>query len=496
MGIVVRQGFWSTVIAYTGVLVGYANTLYLRPEFLSIGQIGLFSLVTANAMLLSPICTLGMTGAYIKHYPEFNSSDALRNQFFSFQLVAILLMNALVVALGVALGGWIADYYVNAPEYMQFLGITAVVMLTNSVFDHLFSFSRGFLDIILPSFIRDVLVRLGSILLIVGFAGGWWSFEVAVMGLGVNYAVALVVFWGYCMVKYRLRVVLKWPDVDWVWKKRIFKFALYSAVLAASYSVMTNVGYTQVTAMLGAEANGIFTTCFFIGLIVEMPRRNMTKILSPIFSKAFQEGNREVIARMYVKGSITMAVFGSLLVIGILTNLPDLFAFIPKGKEFETGFYVVVAVCLAKLMMMAFGFGSELLTFSEHYLANLYSQVVAAVVLIGVNFVLIPRMGITGAGVGYLAGMSLHTVVKFALIWKHYRLSPFAMGHLWLGLISVGVFALFWWLPLSFHPVVNIGVRSVLTTLLFVGLIYKFEVSADINQLISSTFGRILNRKN
>ena len=110
-------------------------------------------------------------------------------------------------------------------------------------------------------------------------------------------------------------------------------------------------------------------------MIVEMPRRNMLKVISPIFSKAMQEQDMKQVNRMYKKGSITMAVFGALLFIGILTNLNDLFIFIPQGNGFSEGFWVVVAVCITKLIVMIFSFSQEIIVFSSYYKYALYFQI-------------------------------------------------------------------------------------------------------------------------
>lgn len=486
MGVVIRQSFWSTVIAYLGVLIGYFNTLYFRPGFMDMGEIGIFNLVTANAMLISPFCSAGMPGTFMRYFPEFDNNSTFRNQFFTFQISVILILNLIIIGLGFLFKDLIVSYFSNnSQEYLKYLGVTAIVIVVNSLFDMFFSYCRSHLAVLVPSLLRDVFLRLGALLLVAGLAFGWWSFEAAVIGIAFNYGAAVMILLIYVMIKYELRFVFTFGQINGSWRKRIFSYAWYSMLMALSFAAMNNISYSQVAATLGESANGIFATCFFIGMIVEMPNRNMLKVLSPMFSKAMQDKDMTHVKNLYQKGSITNSVFGLLLFIGILTNVNDLFAFIPQGSAFAEGFWVVVAVCSAKLIMMLFSFSQEIIAFSSDYRYSLYIQILVAVILISLNIMLIPIWGLTGAGISYLITMFIHGLIKFLFVQQKFKLSPFTAKHVPLLVLSALVFVIFWYAPMPFSPILNILLRSFLTTALFVLGIWKMNISPDINQLIA-----------
>lgn len=265
--------------------------------------------------------------------------------------------------------------------------------------------------------------------------------------------------------------------------------------LAGSYAVMNNVTYDQVTTYLGTSANGIFITCFFIGTIVEMPRRNMAKVISPILSEEFQKNNFEEIRSLYKRSSITMTVMGGLLFIGIVTNLNDLFLFIPKGDEFRTGFLVAIMVCFAKLSVMTASFPGEIINYSPYYRFNLFFQIGIAILLVILNYYLIPIYGLNGAGISYLVAINFHNLFKVSLVYQKFKIHPFLRSHLTLLIISALVGALAWFWNPGFHPVINIGIRSIATAIVYIFLIYQFKISNDINKLIGSTFERFLHIK-
>lgn len=493
MGVVIRQSLWSTVIAYVGVLVGYVNTLYLRPEFFEMDEIGLFGLITANAMMISPFSSFGMSSSYIKFFPSFKESQ--RNRFFTFQFVIVVLGFTIIALCGYLLRDLIRERYVEtAPEYINYLSITAIIILANSLFDLFFSYSRAIMKVLFPSFLRDVFLRLGAIVLVTGYALEWFSFEWAVNGLAINYALAVIFLYAQLAIG-GFRFDFTFTGISAEFKKKLLKFALYSMFLAGSFAIINNATYDQVTSVLGAKATGIFITCFFIGTIVEMPRRNMAKVVSPIISNEFQNNNLAEVGILYKRSSITMSVLGALLFIGIATNLKDLFSFIPQGDQFQNGLLVVIAVCLAKLSIMISSFPGEIINFSPLYRYNLYFQLGTAVLLVVLNYLLIPAYGLNGAGLSYLLAIVIHVIVKIAFVRRHFQIHPFTRTHFGLVIITLLTGVLAWnWEP-SFHPVMNIAIRSIATVTVFIPTIYLFRISDDINKLIRSTFERFLKIK-
>jgi O-antigen/teichoic acid export membrane protein len=309
------------------------------------------------------------------------------------------------------------------------------------------------------------------------------------------YLLAFLFLFAQLVVFHGFRFSFHFGIINREWKMKLLKFGSYSMMLAGSFAVINNISYDQVTTILGPEVNGIFTTCFFIALIVEMPRRNMAKLIGPIISNEFEKKNMKEVEKLYKRASITMSIIGMLLFIGIVSNLQDLFDFIPKGDEFQVGFWVVVSVCSAKLVLMFSSFGGEIINYSSLYRYNLLFQFLAALLLIGLNYVLIRSLGLNGAAISYFTTIAAHVWMKLAFVKYHFQIHPFTKGHIRLILLGAGVGVGAFLLDPGYSPLLNIIIRSVLTTVVFVYFTYRFHLSSDINTLIHSTFERFLNIK-
>jgi len=494
LGVVIKQSFWGTAIAYLGVAVGYLNTLYFRAEYLTLEQIGLFTLVTAHAMMISPLSLLGTSSCCIKFFPSFSGRD--KNRFFSFLFLVTITGNGIILLAGSLLKEVIALRYIGqAPDYTDYIFIVGAVILSNSLFELFFSYSRSIMKVVFPSFIRDIYLRLGSLMLIIGYAFSWWSFNSAIHGLGLVYLGAFVLLLFQLLSFHKFRFDFSIGIIDAKWRMKLLKFGGYSMLLALSFAFYNNTTYDQITAHLGPEANGIFQTCFFIAVIVEMPRRNMTKVMGPIISKKSQEKNSEAIKSLYQRGSLTMGVIGTLLFIGIITNLEDLFNFIPKGDEFSAGYWIVIIICLAKLCVMISSFAGEIISFSPLYRYNFVFQITATLLLMGLNYFFIPIWGINGAGIAFLSTTIVQIILKFFFVGYHFKMYPLTRSHLSLFAIAILVSAFAFWFQTNSHPVISIAIRSGLTAILFIILVCYFKVSEDINQLIRSIFERFFKIK-
>lgn len=490
MGVVIKQSFWGTVIAYIGVIVGYLNALYFRAEYFDLDQIGLFTLITANAMMVSPISSFGMGSTYLKFFSAFDLKD--RNRFFSILFLVTVLGNIVILFCGYLFKDLIAERYIEtAPEYVDYLMVTAVIIVANSLFDLFFIYSNTIMKVIFPSFLRDIYLRAGSLLLVVGYGINLWSFEQAIVGLGFVYVLGFILIFSQLTYVHGFKFQLG-GIITKEWRIKLAKFGAYSMLLAGSFALINNISIEQITAILGPDTTGIFTTCFFIAMVVEMPRRNMSKVIVPIISREFEAKNLKEVGNIYKRSSITMSVIGILLFIGIATNLQDLFEIIPQGEAFRAGFWVVLGVCFAKVAVMISSFSGEIINFSIHYKFNLLFQVISAIVLIVLNLYLIPIWGLNGAAISYLSAILVHILLKFSFVSMQFGLHPFMKSHIPLVAIGIVIGIGAHVFQPNLHPIINIGLRSILTLLIFMVLVYRIRISADINKVIHSTFERFL----
>src|SRR4051812_49015012 len=168
MGIIIRQSILTSVISYVGVVIGYINLLYLFPKFLEPDEIGLLRTVQDAAMLFTPFAIFGLGQSIIKFFPHFSSQQNQANSFISLILtLGVLTYGIFLLVFLIFQHYFISFFDKNASHIIQYAPLIlwlTLVLLFMTLFEQL---SRSLLIIALPSFLREIGMRLLQGLLVV-----------------------------------------------------------------------------------------------------------------------------------------------------------------------------------------------------------------------------------------------------------------------------------------------------------------------------------------
>lgn len=493
MGVVIKQSFWGSIGAYAGVAIGFVNTLLLKPAFFSESEIGIVSSITSIGLMVAPFATLGMPLTYLRYFAELEDNPRLEKKILGLQFLLIIVTNLLFIGVGFLFIDFIKGLFAEkSPEFNEYIIVSVFIMIAISLYSQVQIFCRTRMKIVVPEFLKEVFLRIGNVILILLYSWGMVTFHATMYWLILLYAVFLILLTAYTIYKFGLHINLNFSGIPKKWKMKLLNFGTYNLLLSGSNSVYANLGYAMIPAILGMKANGIYTTCLYIGLIIELPRRSFLQIITPFVAKAFKDNNMEEVSSLYKKASLTLGIVGFLFFIGIACNLNDLFNLIPKGDVFRSGTFIVIGIALAKIIDMLFSFNSDVLNYSSYYKFNLYFFLTTSFITVVLLYVLLPILGINGAAITYIVSTIFFNLSKHIFIVRKFKISPFTSKHWQLLLISAFVFAIFWFLPMSEMAIFNIIVRSILIGLTYISLVYFTKVSDDINGLIDSLIEKYL----
>jgi O-antigen/teichoic acid export membrane protein len=132
----------------------------------------------------------------------------------------------------------------------------------------------------------------------------------------------------------------------------------------------------------------------------------------------------KAVKKLYEQTAINQLIIGALLLLGIWSNLSNIYHFVPNGKLYEQGFYVVLFIGLGKLSDMLFGANGEIIVMSKYYKFNVLAVLILAMMTIALNLVLIPEYGIQGAAIASFLAMFLFNLIKYLFVWIKFGLQP------------------------------------------------------------------------
>jgi O-antigen/teichoic acid export membrane protein len=491
MGIVIRQSIFTTMFSYLGVLIGYINVLWLFPKFLSADEIGLTRVIQDIAILLVPFAQFGMSQSLLKFYPVFNPQNKKTKGFLSFFLIASLA--AFLVFLFIILifrEPVLSIFEQRSPEVKNFFWLSLIltfILIVTGIYE---SYSRSLLKTIFPNFVKEVLLRVFTALIILLYYLKYLSFVGLLYSLTFAYGLSLFILFLYLVRLKAISVHFDFKFVNKAFVKKLFNYSIFTFIGTSGFILVMKVDSLMVTTLLGLTENGIYTTVFYIAAVVELPKRAIVQITTPLISRAFEENNLQEIKILYRKSSLNQLIIGALIFIGIWANLENIFSFIPNREVFELGKAVVLIIGFGKLIDMTAGINGEIIIMSKYYKFNIITVIVLAIATITANLYMIPAYGMNGAAWATTLAILLFNILKFIFIWLKFKMQPFSMNTLKIFIIAILVFYTSGLIPFPDNAIVDIIIRSTYITLIYSFFIIYFNISPDVNAI----FQTILNK--
>lgn len=485
MGIIKRQSIKDTIAQYVGIAIGYLNIGILFPAFLSAAQIGLYSFLNSTAHMLMTLTSLGTPATLIRFTPQFSSHSSTYRWFLKWVgqrfLLGVLIINLFLLASK----DYVLDHiYADAPlihqYYLYLLPLTTFLAL----FIVISAYVRSHLRIVIPNALEKVFLRLIVAILAIGVATEYVSFSQLITGFTAAHLLIIFILALYAFRLAPLPKASPEPQIEKPATRPLTYFGLLNVLTALGSELVRNIDILMLAAMSGLADTGIYNIAFFIGAVIDMPMRSVGMISSPLIARAWKNQDLQEISKLYRKSALNLTLAGGLLFVLIFGNLDAIFEIIPNGELYAQGIDVVLLIGAARLISMGMGNNSEIIANSPYYYFNLISLTGLALLTFTTNLWLIPLLGITGAAASTAMSLTLFNLSKFGFLWWKYRLQPFNYQNGLGLLIILLVCGLVWWLPDFGHTIVDLGLTTLIVTLVYVGLVFLFKLDQDFRDIL------------
>jgi len=492
MGVVIKQSIRSSIIAYIGVAIGYVNVLWLYPNFLSSEQIGLFRLIQSSAYLLATFGQIGLAQSLIKFSPELKKNKGFLSAILLGGSLGFILLSLLALLFRASIVDYFSKESVMFVDYFQ---VTLLISFLLINFQLLEAYSRSLLKIVMPTLLKDVGLRVLSTIVLLLYGFEIIDFTLLIYSLLGVYGLVLIALAFQLKVSHQASLHFNFNFLkNGTWKK-ILNFGCYSLIGAGGTQIILQIDSIMVSGALGLKATGVYTIAFFIGVVIEMPKRAITQISASLLSQSFNSGDMAAVKKLYQQTSINQMIIGTLLLIGIWANLESIYYFVPNNEDYINGFSVVLFIALGKLSDMVFGTNGEIIIMSKHYKFNVVFVSILAVLTVVLNLFLIPIYGIEGAAIASFIAMLSFNLIKFYFVWFKFKIQPFTMASLKFVLIALVVLGANYFLPKFESVYIDLLVRSALITTLLMGLTYGWKISTEINDLVDKSLRKLFRLK-
>ncbi len=486
MGIVIRQSIKATIVNYIGAFIGFVTTMFVVTKFLKPEEIGLTKVLYEAAFFIAGLAQLGTSASAMRFFPYFKDPERKHHGFFFYLMLMPAVGAVIFLGLFFLLKEPIIDFFARKSplfvEYSSWVVPLALFLLFWSVLE---VYSNLLMRIVVPKFIREIGVRVMLLALYMLYAFRLLDLTGLVMGFVCVYGIAMWCTFMYVSHIGTISMKHNFAFIDRDLRKKILHYTLFLIVGALGGNIVAQLDLFMVSSEMGLDYAGVYTVAFYMAAVIEMPARSILSISSPLAATALKEGDFVKANELYKKVSLHQLIAGSSLFLIIWINIDNIFAIIPNGGVYEAGKWVVFFIGLSKLVAITLNFGGTLISFSRYYYWGLYFTFFLTALTIYTNYLLIPRLGITGAAVASFITCLISYSWQQWIVLKKVKGNPYDVAMLkQIGVVML-LFGVNCFLPRwTANPVVDGCYRTLIIGILWFGLVYYLRISSEINRLI------------
>ena len=489
MGIVLNQSLKNTIITYIGFGIGGINTIYLYPVFLGATFYGLTNYVTSCANVIMPLFAIGMQNTLVKFYSQYKTEEE-RSRFLSFTVLFPLLSIIPFLLIGLFFFDEILFFLSKKNAVVKgYIWLIPIIGLSMAYFEIFYAWARVHMHSVFGNFIKEVGLRLFSLVLLIGVYYNWLSVEGFVYATTVLYILAFLVtmFYAFSIQKPTFQFTIPANT------KEILVYTFYIILSGSVANLLLDGDKMILNQYMNIENIAFYSVATYIALVISVPSRAMHQIVYPITAKLMHENKHDELNNLYKKTSINLQIVGGFVMLCIFVNINQLYEMVPK--EYSGGIMVVFMIGLSKYFDLILGNNNAIIFNTKYYRTVLFLGVVLVVLTVGLNMIFIPIFGIIGSAFATLLSITLYSVAKLLFVVKKLHLYPFTKQTLHSLTITLVVFLLFYFWQFPINPIIGIGLKSILVTILYVYINYKFVVSPEINQTLDKVILKVKRSK-
>jgi O-antigen/teichoic acid export membrane protein len=326
---------------------------------------------------------------------------------------------------------------------------------------------------------NEVVVRLGtSIGLILYYFNfiNFYQFLLVFIGLTGSITLALSFqIWrsGEFKIKYRGEFFKNQTNA-------LIQYGFFTLLAGSTFLLVQKLDKIFLTHFKGDSAQGVYSIFLYIIAVIRIPSIAIGRVSYQLVADFWENKNFLMVEEIYKKTSLVQMIIGLFLFLGLALNR-EFLLFVLKKEAFQSEFPIFYVLGLAVLVDTTTGLNTYILTVSHKFRISTGILMVSVLVCIVSNLILTPGLGTMGAALSLLITYFFYNFFNTLYLQIRFQLQPFSLAHFKVALIGILTYASIYFIPSLGNHYLDLAVRSILTVLIFGGLILGLHVSEDIN---------------
>lgn len=495
-----RQSILSTVLVYAGFAAGFVNTyLFTRQGSpFSPSQYAMTSIFLAVGNLMYAFSSLGMVSVVYKFYPYYKDNLPqkkidLMGWSILFSLIGFLLMMAGAFIFKDLI---VQKFAGNSPlflQYFRWIFPFAFGILFFSLFE---AFGWNIRQSVFTTFLRELFFKgLITILILMLSVRIISDFDSFIKLYSLTFGFTALILMLYLIYKKAFSITLKLSQVTRKFYRKIRAMALLSYLSSIVYMVANFIDMLIIMSLLGTTEAGIYSLGLVIGSLVQAPQRGAVAAAIPVVSQAWKDKEYEKIQRIYHRSGLNLLIGGLAIFFLVWMSYTDIVNTFHLQPAYLSSLWVFFFIGLARVVDMGTGINSQIISTSAHWRFEVVAGIIVLLIIIPVDYMLIKRVGIVGAGIATLFSALLFNLLRIIFLYRKFRMYPFSWKMALSIIVAVGCYVVSYYLFRSYTGFVAIASRSLVFIVLFASATMFFKLTPDIVPVLQTLRKRITGRR-
>lgn len=478
MGVVLKQSIKNILTTYLGFLFGAVNTVFLYTKILPDAYYGLVTFILASGAILMPLMAFGVHNTMVKFYSNYGETE---KEGFLFLMLLVPLLGIVPVSIVVFVFNEPIGEFLSTinPMVKHYLWYVFLVGLALAYFEVFYTWCKVHLKSVFGNFMKEVFGRVGvTILLILLY------YEVFSLDSFFKLLVGLYLFRTLIIKIYAFSI--RFPKLSFNFPKNTKEVLSYSFLIILGGSaalILLEIDKVMINQFIEIENVAYYGVAVYIATVIIVPSRAMHQITYPLTAELINKGDSFGLETLYKKTSLTLFIASGIIFLLIILNLNDLYQLLPE--TYREGFYIVFLIGMTKVFDSLLGNNNSILYNSKHYKTILVFGVGLAILTVVLNLFLIPVLGLEGAALASFISIFIFNLTKLVFVKLKFGVLPFTKATLKVFATLILLSALFNLFDFGFHPILNIVLKSAVIVIMYLGILYRFDISEDISGFLS-----------
>ncbi|MBO9699275.1 MAG: flippase [Sporocytophaga sp.] len=416
--------FWgsatSLIIKISSIGISYLFTLLVLYLY-NPSEWGIFSLSLASMMIFAIPGRLGLDTAIVRFTSEYLTESNVNKlqDYYQKSFILVLLSSIACTILMYFFCGFLAESLFKKPVVTQSLKIMSLGIIPMNILFLNAESLRGHKEIKLYSFYKTVASYAFCIPLlyvITKAADIKFNPEISyVIGLWISMVLSII-SWNK---KLKLNYTLKNQEHS------------FSEIIKVAFPMLLTTSLIFLLGWTGSFAIGIFRqdpsevgiyqVALRLSALTSLPVLAINSIAAPKFASLNSLKDTEGLEKV-IRQSTKMTFWVSLPILSIFIAFPE-FILSLFGKEFKSAALALIFISIGQFISSICGSVGNLLQMTGHQNKMQTIILIGTAVNIYLNYLLIPKYGIAGAGFASMIGVAVWNLSAVYVIWKEMNIT-------------------------------------------------------------------------